>query len=156
MTLYYSLIQPYLQYGIVLWGGAHNKYINRLKVSQNKTLRNISNSKYNDSAKPIYNKLKILTLEELYKIELCKLMYDYSTNNLPPPLINIYTSNRDIHSHNTRQRHDTHITARRTDLLSRSFVHKAPDIWLTIPPKIKESRTKSAFKFHITKFISTS
>ena len=38
MTLYYSLIQPYLQYGIVLWGGAHNKYINRLKHMSYKLL----------------------------------------------------------------------------------------------------------------------
>ena len=41
-------------------------------MTQNKTVRKITNSKYNESASPIYNKLGILTLENVYKLELCK------------------------------------------------------------------------------------
>jgi len=154
ITMYYSLIQPYLSYGIILWGHAHKKYINKLKVSQNKTIRNINNSKYNESAKPIYSKLRILTLDEIYKIELCKFMYGSSTHTLPLPLLSLYTPNTEIHSHNTRQRGDAHVTARHTELLSRSFIHTAPDIWHTIPQKIKKSGTKHAFKHQVTKFLS--
>ena len=135
--MYYSLIQPYLSYGIILWGHAHKKYINKLKVSQNKTIRNINNSKYNESAKPIYSKLRILTLDEIYKIELCKFMYGSSTRTLPLPLLSLYTPNTEIHSQNTRQRGDAHVTARHTELLSRSLSHTAPDIWLTIHNHIK-------------------
>jgi len=156
ITVYHSLIHPYLTYGIMLWGGAHTKYINKLKVSQNKTVRNINKSKYNDSAKPIYTKLDILPIDELVKIELCKFMYSYTTNNLPVPLLSLYTPNTNIHSHNTRHNQDAHVTSRRTELIARSFIHTAPDIWLTVPVDIKESRTKNTFKHQITKFISSS
>ena len=132
-TMYYSLIQPYLTYGILLWGGANKKHLNKLKVSQNKTVRNINNSRYNESAQPIYKKLSILTLEQLYNIELCKFMYDYNTHNLPTPLLSLYTHNSDIHTHNIRHSKDAHVTARQTELLSRSFIHTSPDLWLTMP-----------------------
>jgi len=156
ITMYYSLIQPYLTYGTILWGRAHKKYINKLKVSQNKTVRNLNNSKYNESAKPIYSKLNILTLDDIYKIELCKFMYGHITRSLPTPLLSIYTPNTDIHTHNTRHSKDVHVTARHTNLISRSFIHTAPDIWLTIPENIKESKNINIFKCQITKFLKTS
>ena len=49
-TLYYSLIHPYLNYGILLWGGTHKSYTHKLQVLQNKAIRVISNSKYNENA----------------------------------------------------------------------------------------------------------
>ena len=38
-TLYYTLIHPYLTYGVLLWGGALKKHIHKLQVLQNKTLQ---------------------------------------------------------------------------------------------------------------------
>ncbi len=40
-TLYITLIQPHLDYGITLWGSTHEKHLNRLIVTQKKTIRNL-------------------------------------------------------------------------------------------------------------------
>ena len=36
-------------------------------------------------------------------------MYEFLKNNLPTPIMNIFTVNSDIHGHNTRQLNDVHL-----------------------------------------------
>ena len=153
MTLYYSLIHPYLNYGVLLWGGAHKKYTHKLAVLQNKSIRKISNSTYNASAAPLYSKLNILTLDNMYKFELCKLMYLSTCKLLPKPLLALYKTNTDIHNHDTRHKNDAHITTKHSDLLSRSFLHRAPELWLSIPDNIKQARTMNSFKSQTRKYL---
>ena len=43
-TLYYSLVHPYLLYGIILWGSAYKKYTHKLYVLQKKALRVMYNT----------------------------------------------------------------------------------------------------------------
>ena len=38
--LYYSLIYPYLDYGILLWGSTHTNYINRITILQKESNKN--------------------------------------------------------------------------------------------------------------------
>ena len=152
-TLYYTLIHPYLTYGVLLWGGALKKHIHKLQVLQNKTVRKITNAKYNDPVKAIYNELGISTLDNLYKTELCKLMYLNSNKALPKPILSLYTSNTEIHNHNTRHKRDAHITSRRSQLVSRSFIHRSPEIWLHIPGNTKSSKTMNSFKNQIQRYL---
>ena len=154
-TLYYTLIHPYLTYGIILWGGALKKYVHGLQITQNKTVRKITNSKYNESASPIYSKLGILTLENVYKLDLCKLMYSNYNKTLPKPIQALYTPNINIHSHNTRQQNDMHIMGRGSKLVSLSFIHRSPAIWLQIANEIKQTRTLSSFKNQVKKILPT-
>ena len=53
-SLYYTILHPYLTYGIVLWGCAKSSYLHPIKIKQNKAVRCISNSKYNSNAVEIY------------------------------------------------------------------------------------------------------
>ncbi len=152
-SLYYTLIHPYLNYGTILWGSAAKTSLKRIQVLQNKAIRAISNSKYNDPVIPLYIKLKITPIEELYKIHLAKFMYQHQHQLLPKPLLSLYHPNTDTHQHNTRHRQDPHITRRRTHQISKTFIHKAPEFWYTIPEKIKEARSISAFKYRITRLL---
>ena len=72
------------------------------------------------------------------------LMYKLSNGNVPKPLINIYTSNKDIHSHFTRQAH--HFRSRRgnTEFVYRNCILKC-FIWNKIIPNI-------GINVHITRF----
>ena len=140
-TLYYSLIHPYLNYGILLWGGTHKSYTHKLQVLQNKAIRVINNYKYNESASPIYRKLNIMTYDNMYKLESCKFMYMNSKNEIPSPLIELFTRNTDIHNYNTRHSKDVHIQSRTSDQTSRSFPHQSPKLWLTIPEVIKNAKS---------------
>ena len=89
--------------------------------------------------------MNILPLRQLYKFELGLMMYKLSKNVLPSPLKVLYTPNSDIHNYNTRQRNDAHIRPRRTEFISRTFIHRGPELWLAIPEQFKVMN-KGAFK----------
>ena len=57
-SLYYTLLHPYLTYGIVLWGSAQSSYLHHITIKQNKAVRCISNSKYNSNAVETNKKTK--------------------------------------------------------------------------------------------------
>jgi len=101
--LYYSLVYPHLTYGILLWGSAFKYKLRKIEVTQNKVVRNILNAPYNSSTATLYKHLNMLKLSDIYKIQLGKLMYDYTHAKLPRPLLDIFTPNITIHDHNTRK-----------------------------------------------------
>ena len=65
---------------------------------------------------------------------------------LPTPLSFLYIPNSTVHSHNTRQRHEPHVQARRSMVATNSLTHKAHGIWSATPHQIKELDTRSKFK----------
>ena len=145
-TLYDSLVHPYLSYGIALWGGTCKSYLNKICISQKKALRHIHRSSYNAHTNPLFSESKILKLGDLYELEVGKLMYDAIRNTLPTPLSFLYIPNSTVHSHNTRQRHEPHVQARRSMVATNSLTHKAHGIWSATPHQIKELDTRSKFK----------
>ena len=136
-TLYETLVQPHLDYGIAFWGGTHDTHINKLKILQKKIIRSITNSKYNEHTEPLFKQLKLLNLTQLYNLNTAKFMYKVHTNNLPEPIVHLYQANSEIHDHNTRQRNNPHIRYRRTQLASKQINHKGPEIWQNIPNHLK-------------------
>ena len=55
MLLYNSLVQPYIQYSILIRGNAYQKHLRRLEVAQNNAVRAITRAKYNDATSPYTN-----------------------------------------------------------------------------------------------------
>jgi hypothetical protein len=136
-TLYYTLIHPHLNYGCILWGVAYKKHIHTLEVLQNKAIRIISKAKYNASTKPLYKNLQMLTLQDMFNMEIAKFMYQNSTGELPRPLQEHFISNINIHTHNTRQKNDFHMRRLTTLTAMKNLEHSGPKIWSKIPPSVK-------------------
>ena len=77
-TLYYSLVQSYMLGGILAWG--HNT--SKVFKLQKKAMRIITNSNYISHTDPIFKDLKILKIEDLYKINILKLYFQVKTPSL--------------------------------------------------------------------------
>ncbi len=141
-TLYYSLIHPYLIYGIRLWGNTLQKYIKTLEVSQKRAIRAITGAKYNEPSSPLYKRLNILRISDICKLQLCQFMYDYVHQDLPSSLLQIYSLQCEIHNHNTRHSDDPRPPRASTDTMKRSLLYRAPTIWMELDIGIKNSKTK--------------
>ena len=113
-TLYFSLFQSYLEYGISIWGGANETVIKPLKIVQKKAIRIVSNSAYNAHTYPIFKHLHILKFTDLHDFDVLKFMFQYHHDGLPVSLNHLFTTNANIHQHNTRHRQDPHVVHRRT------------------------------------------
>ena len=97
-------------------------YIYPLYVLQKKAIRIITDAKYNAHSSPLLKELKILNIQDIHLLNICKFMYDYHYSTLPNALSNIFQSNIDIHNHNTRQYTHHHIQSHRPALASKSII----------------------------------
>ena len=83
LTLYNSLVLPYLNYSILTWGSVSSK-CSKLLTLQKRAVRVISNAGYRDHAAPLFAKLNLLQCNDIYHLNLGKFMYSVCiTYSLP-------------------------------------------------------------------------
>ena len=82
-SLYYSLFNSHLAYGLVLWGNANRSNIDKIRSLQKRALRAITftpNDNNNIDINHIYFDLKILNIDHQLQVQLSSLMWDYDHN----------------------------------------------------------------------------
>ena len=103
MTLYYALlVQPYLQFGLLLWGHAYKKHFNRLEVAQRKAITAITGAKYNESASQLFKTIGVLKLSDMLQVSMLQYMHRFVKDDVPAPLLEMFVYHRDVHTHATR------------------------------------------------------
>jgi len=138
-TLYYSIVYPYLIYGITLWGSTFESQLTKIKVMQKKIVRAIYGAPYNAHTEPIFKQLKIIKFEDLYKLQVAKFTYDFIRRKLPTPLMNIYSRREEHEQHHNTRRNTTYTLQTyiiRTTLASHNIAHTGPNIWNKISTKL--------------------
>ena len=65
LTMYFSLIYCHFNYGIIAWGND----CQIITTLQKKCIRTITNSKYNDHTDPLFSKLKLLKLTDIFNLQ---------------------------------------------------------------------------------------
>ena len=151
-TLYYTLFNCHLSYGLLVWGNAVDKTLNKTKLLQKRALRIINKAKYNSHTDPLFVKSEILKLSDMYKMQVCAFMFDYKNNKLPLSFNNCYPTNAEVHINQEMQ-------TRQSDLFyipksNNSFVSKLPNF---IYPKVSNeffysnlAMSKPVFKKYLT------
>ena len=98
-TLYFSMVQSRLTYGILAWGFEHLRFIKL----QKRFLRIISLSNYNAHTEPIFKRLEIITIKNLFDLNFLKFVYDYQKGELLDHFSKFKCVQRaSIHDHVTR------------------------------------------------------
>ena len=98
LLLYYVLVHPHLPYAFPVWGCTYPSYLRKLRCLQNKAICIIFNSNRLTSVTPIFHALEILKIEDLFKYEVGKLMFQFSKKTLP----SLFTYTSAIHNRSTR------------------------------------------------------
>jgi hypothetical protein len=119
-----------------------------------KAIRTISKTNYNAHTEPLFKNLHILKLNDIFTLQLSKLMHSYMHISLPDPLMNMFTINRNIHLYETRHQHQPHILQRKTAFISKTFIHQAPEAWYKLPEKIRQLRSGNSFNRYIKKYLT--
>ena len=101
--LYYSLIYPYLTYGLLLWGNTYSSSIKRLIMFQKRDMRTITFSKPDEHSEPLLKELEILKLCDLVILHNAHFVYQYHNNLLPSSFNSFFfQSVSSIHQYKTR------------------------------------------------------
>ena len=101
--IYNALILPHLNYSLLCWGFS----INRLHKIQKKAIRTICSSKYNAHTEPLFKKLKLLNVFDLFKLNTLKFVHRYynpDKGSLPDYFSGMFDTVEVSHDYNTRNR----------------------------------------------------
>ena len=93
LTLYNSLILPYLNYCPLVWAGCSSDHkLNKILTIQKKAVRIINKSSFKAHSSPLFKKLNLLQIGDLSKLQLAVFMYKLHANQLPPSLKAYFTT----------------------------------------------------------------
>ena len=148
-SIYFSLIDSHLNYGLSVWGSACKYNIKPLIISQKKAIRIICGKPYNHPTDELFKELNILKLNSMYKLSLGKLMY----NVIPISLSEMFTLNHNVHHYNTRNSAGPHLFARHSAIYCKSFIMEAPKFWLHLTPEIKSCNNIGLFNKRVRQFL---
>ena len=101
-SLYFSIFNSHLAYGLPVWGYADKTYLDKIFLLQKKAIRAISFSDFNAHTSPLFKDLKILSLYDLVQYQMSSLMWDLDHNTLPGSLSSYFSKRKIVHDHLTR------------------------------------------------------
>ena len=148
--LYFTLIYPYINYGLMSWGNAYTSKLKKLRSCQNKCIRSIFFADKRENATPYYSLLGILKLDSVFKLKLALFTYKVLNEKDKLPIIfsDTITLASSRHSYNTRFAAQCNFSRPnvRTNYGTQTFLFASSKIWETVDNKIKQSKSISVFK----------
>ena len=145
-TLYCTLILPYINYGILIWGNTCKLYIDKLVKLQKWAIRTVSKSHYRSHTAPLFANSNVLTINDMYTLELAIFMYKFSINELPVAFNDFFTKRSDIHNYPTRHAKDLNITKNNKTFSDKGIRSNGPILWNSLPSSLKESKNAKYFR----------
>ena len=150
--LYYSLVYPYLQYCITVWGSTYPSNLKRIILLQKRIIRILNKEPFDAHSDPIFSELKILKFAKIYLYHLGKFMYLYHNNLLPSSFDNLFPRMNQIHKYDTPFSHLYHIPFCRTNIRKFSTIFQAPKFFNTVDGDIHDAPSVSLFQSRLKHF----
>ena len=146
-NLYYSLVYPFLIYGIVAWENTYSTTIKPLFILQKKAVRIMSKSNYDEHTNPLFKATNILKLEDLIYYHNALFMHDYHHDKLPNLFDSFFIKASRIHSYNTRfaSKSSVSIPYARTNYGKFNIRFTGAKVWNSLDEEIK-LLSKASFK----------
>ena len=151
--LYDSLFEPYIKYGIEVWGSAPHCYLNMVHVIQKAAVRAIHELPYGAHTAEYFKMSHILCIYDLYKYQILQLFYKVIKCNFDPDLIPSLTRHSQIHSHDNRNSNNLLLPYCHISNSQRCISYLGPKLWNEISLEIRNSDTFAIFKRELKKML---
>ena len=102
MTLYYSLVYPFLTYCNVAWSSTYCSNLNCIYLLQKRLVRLITKAHYLANTAPLFSQLKVLDIFSINSFSVATFMYSYHHNLLPSSFRDLFLSSNQGHQYETR------------------------------------------------------
>ena len=101
--IHYSLIYPFLTYGVHVWGLTFPTFLTQSFIIQKRALRIISFSEPKSHSEPLFKSLNLLKLNDVIESQILSFVYQLSHGLLPPCFSKYFNFTSSVHSYATRQ-----------------------------------------------------
>jgi len=148
LLIYNSLILPYLQYCAMVWvcNVSNQNNLNSLLIIQKRAVRNITRSKYQEHAAPLFKKLNLLTIHDICFMQISEFMFKFNKNLLPHQFSKYFERNSAVYNYETRHSNLFHIQHANTSKRINTVRYIGPRNWKKIPGEITSAVSLSVFK----------
>ena len=102
MTLYYSLVYPFLTYCNVAWSSTYCSNLNCIYLLQKRLVRLITKAHYLANTAPLFSQLKVLDIFSINSFSVATFMYSYPHNLLRSSFRDFVLSSNQVHQYETR------------------------------------------------------
>lgn len=154
MTLYYSLIYPYLTYCNIVWGASYSSYFNQILLIQKRFLRMISNTNQAPSA-PLFSKFKLLSIFSINILQTCLFMFNFIhyKQDISGTFQKFFLLSSDIHSYSVRGQKNFHLPLYRTSSHKFFIKFHGPQIWNSLERSLKLLSSYKMFRTSLVRYL---
>jgi len=146
-TLYYTLIYPYLTYCNVLWASTYKTSLKRLIILQKRAVRYIiARIPYGAHTGQKFLELRLLKIDQIWRLQTGEFMYRYDRGLLPPVYKNFFSRTTDLHLHQTRSSNSYYQPYAHTNTRLFSLRCTGTQVWNKIPLSIRLLPSMWSFK----------
>ena len=141
-----------LQYCISSWGRATKSVLKPLSINLKCVIRLITKTPYRTPTAPLFFQLRILEIDDVYKLQIAKMMHHINNqNNTGTWKINNSIKLEKLHNHNTRasSQYNFLIPNIRTNLGKSLSAFAGAQIWREVPQSIKSLSTVKFTKLYV-------
>ena len=96
------MVLPFISYCIHVWGNSAITHLEKIHRLQKKIIRIVCGVRPRTHSQPLFDKLKVMTVYQLYQYYVGVFMYKLNSNKLPP-LFSMFERTSNVHNHSTRQ-----------------------------------------------------
>ena len=146
LYIYNATILPHLTYCTMIWGQCAKSLLNRVFTLQKRSLRAITNSHPSTPSQPLFQKLQLLTVFDICKLQTASFMYMYTHKLLPSVFDDMFKYTRDIHLYNTRQTGNLYLPLLRYVTSQRSVKYQGVHVWNSVPEEMRLCPSLASFK----------
>ena len=133
-NIYNSLLLPHMNYGLLLW----YKSTSRIFILQKKAIRAIACSNYNAHTSKLFRDLRLLKLDDLYKLKILKFIYKLENGHLPYYYYSdIFVKKFSIYPNILRQINNYHIPRINHEFAKSTVRYKVPLLFNTMEDSLK-------------------
>lgn len=154
IQLYYSIIFPYLTYGVTVWGHTYESNLKPLVILQKKAIRIINFSGFREHTSPLFKQLNILKFADIVHFNTAVFLHNYSHGKLPEIFSDYFSEVRSKHQYGTRlaSRSTFSLSRVRTNYGKFRIKYIGPQIWNDIDESLK-TLSLSTFKRKLKKLL---
>ena len=152
-TLYNSFILPHLTYCIEVWGATFDCILDKLNILHKKSVRIMMSQQRLSHTDPLFKRLGLLKLSQIYMYAITVFMFKYQRGLLPDIFNDLFVYNSSIHGHATRQNNLLHVPVSKSLVLSRSIRIKGVSIWNNLSKLVNHDCSFGKYKYDLKQYL---
>ena len=156
-NIYYTHIHLHISYALTVWGSmAPKAQLSELKKLQNQCIRIINKESITSNITGQFEKLKILKIEQLIKLHLCKLGHMMSHSQLPIPVHKVFNDKggQKLHRYPMRNKNTPNIQAHTSVFFNKSFLCRGLVEYNLLPQYLKHNQSHRKFVGRCKKYLT--